>query len=148
MESLDDALKESAERTGLAGVYEAGTLMHRWAEIVGEQIAGKTQPAMIKGDTLVVRTTGPAWSHQLTLLKPQLLANLQKAGVKVSDIVFRAATPPEKIEIKEKPDDIKDPPDYRGLPEEMEKELRRAVASFIGARAKNLKRPAKYGKID
>ena len=152
MEPLSAALKKSTERLGLGNIYEAGLLIQEWAKIVGDQIAGNTQPVMIRGEVLVVKTASPAWSHQLTMLKPQLLTKLHEAGVRVNDIVYRAAAAPEKTEVKEKQAEITVPPDYAGLPEEMEAGLRRAIASFVGAREAEQpevnKRPARYGKIN
>ncbi|MDP1808545.1 MAG: DUF721 domain-containing protein [Actinomycetota bacterium] len=134
MEPLSAALKKSTERMGLGSIYEAGQLIHVWAEIVGDQIAKKTQPVMIRGEVLVVKTANPAWSHQLTMLKPQLLTKLHEAGVGVNNIVYRAAAAPQKTKTPEKQAEIKAPPNYEGLPEEMEPGLRRAIASFVGAR--------------
>lgn len=135
MEPLNAALKKSTERLGLGNIYEAGLLIQQWAEIVGEQIARNTQPVMIRGEVLVVITANPAWSHQLTMLKPQLLTKLHEAGVEANNIVYRAATAPKKTVKKEEPAAITVPPEYAGLPEAMESELRHAIASFVGARA-------------
>ena len=153
MEPLYKALKETTSQMGLGKVYEAGMLIPKWKDLVGDQVAKNTQPIMIRGETLVVRTTSPAWSHQLTMLKPQLLAKLKSAGVGISDLTFRAASPLEIKEESAKLPGIKAPPRYNGVPEEIEPALRRALASFIGAiKAKNndkdSKCPAKYDKIN
>ena len=134
MEPLNKVLKETAARMGLGNVYEAGALLPKWRELVGDQVAKNTEPMMIRGETLVVRTASPIWSHQLTMMKPQILAKLRDAGVQISDLSFRAASAPKQKPEGAKKPTIKAPPKYAGVSEDIRPELRRALASFLGAR--------------
>ena len=157
MELLDRVLQESTSRAGLSQVYEAGKLIPRWREIVGDQIARNTHPTLIRGGKLLVSTTSSTWSHQLSMLKPQLLIKINEAGFKINDICLTSAS------IQVSPDSEKDneeggggaaaPPDFSTVPTDITGPLRQALGSYLGAtgadgRHKKLKSPAKYGKID
>jgi predicted nucleic acid-binding Zn ribbon protein len=84
--------------TGLYGTLESGTQIREslalahWAEVVGPQAAAATEADVVRGGTLFVRTKSSVWSHELTLHKSHLLAELnRKLGRPViKDIVFRA----------------------------------------------------------
>jgi hypothetical protein len=62
-----------------------------WAEAVGSQIAGKARPASFRDGTLTVRVTGSAWLQQLSLLKSEIISQLNGAIGEplVSDIYFK-----------------------------------------------------------
>lgn len=49
-----------------------------WPQAAGESVARHTRPYKLKNNVLVVAVSSPAWLHELSLLKPTLLANLQK----------------------------------------------------------------------
>jgi hypothetical protein len=48
-----------------------------WAELVGADVARAAQPVAIERDSLIVLTTSPAWSHQLTFLEPEIVRGLR-----------------------------------------------------------------------
>ena len=95
--------------TGLYGTLESGTQLREslalayWAEVVGPQAAAASDADSIRDSILIVRTKSSVWSHELTLHKSHLLAELnRKLGRPViKDIIFRAQgvkkkeTPPE-----------------------------------------------------
>lgn len=136
MELLDKVLRESTARTGLSQVYEAGKLIPRWREIVGDQIARNTHPTLIKGGKLLVSTTSPTWSHQLSMLKPQLLVKINEAGFKINDICLTSGptrSNEEKDSKKENTREAAAPPDFSTVPTDVSESLRRALASYLGA---------------
>jgi hypothetical protein len=45
-----------------------------WSDIVGADVSKHSKPSRISGDTLLVTTQSSAWSHQLSMLAPQVLA--------------------------------------------------------------------------
>lgn len=47
-----------------------------WPELVGADVARAAQPVAIERDVLVVLTTSPAWSHQLSFLEPEIVRGL------------------------------------------------------------------------
>ncbi len=59
----------------------------RWAELVGDEVAGHCTPETFADGKLVVRTDSTAWATQLRLLAPSILAKL-RAGVG-GDVVTR-----------------------------------------------------------
>jgi hypothetical protein len=137
VEPLNHTLEESISEFGLSDIYVSGKLASMWSEIVGDQIAAKTVPLSIKSRVLLVRTTSPSWSYQLSFLKPTIIAKLRGAGFEVDGLrfvvqenkdVIREATP---AEIKEP--DIS-PPDFSKIPQNIDdQKLRLAIASYLGA---------------
>jgi len=118
-----------------------------WEEAVGQQIAAKAMPAAFRDGTLTVRVSGSAWMQQLTMMKPQIIANLNEAAGEplVRELFFkqgaiasklpesapytppaRDLTPAESAWIAEQSDSIADP------------ELRRAMESLLCRHLKSL----------
>lgn len=62
-----------------------------WNEAVGPQIAAKSQPAAFRDGTLTVRVTGSAWMQQLSLMKREIIDQVNEAiGTPlVIDIFFK-----------------------------------------------------------
>jgi hypothetical protein len=71
MSKLKDLLKEVTPRMGL-GVAESGVIWARWAEIVGDQIAGQAEPTSLRHGVLRVRTTSPTWATEIGYLSEQI----------------------------------------------------------------------------
>ena len=141
MEPLKNALRESTAKMGLKQLFEAGLLVPEWERIVGEQIAARTRPVLLRGGNLIVDTVNSVWSHQLTAIKPQLLARLREAGAPVKDICFRVAPIPARPEEDAAPR-IAAPAEYRGIPKGVGRQLKKAMASYMGAmKAIKPKRP-------
>lgn len=79
-EQLDRLLRERDWRVDVA----AGSVMGRWAEIVGPEIAGHCAPVSFEAGVLVVRAESTAWATQLRWLAPSISARLEQevgAGV-------------------------------------------------------------------
>ena len=53
-----------------------GSVMGRWAEIVGPGVAAHSTPVSFEGGVLTVRADSTAWAHQLRLLSSSLLARV------------------------------------------------------------------------
>jgi hypothetical protein len=136
LELIKKTIETSAADLGLKAVAETSRLIDLWAEIVGKPLAGKTQPALISNKTLLVATAGPAWSHQLSMLKVQLLQKLRNNGFEIGELRFAQLAdtdPPPPVETKK----TDPPPDFAAIPPEITAaELRKAMASFVGAARK------------
>ena len=72
-------------------------LIEKWHDIVGEAAAKHTQPAKLDEHILLVHTDNAAWSHNLLMLKKQVLGKIsdsipleegKKRAYKVKDIRF------------------------------------------------------------
>ena len=61
---------------GLTAKLDEHRLIAAWPRIVGPQIAAHATPRDVRGKTLWVAVDSSTWLHQLTLLKPLLLAKL------------------------------------------------------------------------
>jgi len=71
-----------------------------WEEAVGSHIASKATPVAFRDGTLTVRVTGSAWMQQLSLMKRDIISQLNEAiGFPlVSDLFFRQGTVQKKEE--------------------------------------------------
>ncbi len=87
MRSVSHAMEshENAEQLqgNLATLY--------WERVVGPQAAGATEAESVNGGVLFVNTKSSVWSHELTLYKPRILAELNRflGKSRITDIRFR-----------------------------------------------------------
>lgn len=78
-----DPLGRSLDRVvrslGGPGVDVLSTVFSRWDELVGDQLAARTEPRGLRDGRLVVAVADPAWASQVRYLVPDLLARLDEA---------------------------------------------------------------------
>lgn len=75
--SLQEAMGRILDQLGL-GVSWATVAIHRaWSEVVGEEVARRSQPGLFKNGRLQVTVSDAVWVQQLTMLKPTILASLE-----------------------------------------------------------------------
>lgn len=75
--SLQEAIRRTLEQLGL-GVSVATVTIHRaWSAVVGEEVARRSQPGLLRNGRLQVTVTDAVWLQQLTMLKPTILASLE-----------------------------------------------------------------------
>lgn len=69
-----------------------------WEEAVGSHIASKATPVAFRDGTLTIRVSGSAWLQQLSLMKRDIISQLNDAiGYPlVNDLFFRQGTVHEK----------------------------------------------------
>ncbi len=62
-----------------------------WDEVVGEELARRAQPDLIRGTVLWVRVSDSVWMQQLSLTRTVLVAKLNErlTGDQLTDIRFR-----------------------------------------------------------
>ena len=70
------AIADALQLRGITDEVRAGRLMTEWIDLAGERIAARTRPHGIFERVLHIEVATAAWLHELTLLKPQLLAGL------------------------------------------------------------------------
>jgi predicted nucleic acid-binding Zn ribbon protein len=65
-----------------------GEIFVRWREVVGDDIASKSEPVEIKNEKLFIQCVSTAWATQLNLVKLQLLESIQRIapGIKTLEI--------------------------------------------------------------
>ena len=85
-EVLAELVDERDWRTGLA----EGNLFSNWEQIVGPQIFEHSTPISLLEGVLTIRTSSTAWSTQLQLVSPDILATIQQSapGALVDSIVI------------------------------------------------------------
>lgn len=74
---IADVLGEVLEASGLADDVARARVMERWAEAVGPQIAGVTQPRLLAADgTMVVGVRTHGWMQELSLMERSLVTRI------------------------------------------------------------------------
>lgn len=82
-----DAVVRSLRGPSRAAV---GGVFGRWAEAVGEQVAGHVKPVKLDGGVLVVEVDDPTWATQVKFLSSTIIERLASvAGVTVTRIDVR-----------------------------------------------------------
>lgn len=76
--ALGKVLEETLERMELKRALREKLALFVWEETVGPDLARHTRPARVQRGVMTVETSSPAWSQQLTLLKPGLLEAINK----------------------------------------------------------------------
>lgn len=75
-ERLGDQIEKMIADRGWQADVAAGSVMSRWPDIVGEQVAGHSEPVAYEDGVLTVRTDSTAWATQLRLLTSTILGRL------------------------------------------------------------------------
>lgn len=81
---------------GWSADVTVGSVMGRWAEIVGAEIAGHVRPVTFEGSVLSVQADSTAWATQIRLLTSSLLGRIEAvvgAGIVTDLIVLGPAAP-------------------------------------------------------
>ncbi|WP_307793757.1 DUF721 domain-containing protein [Actinotalea soli] len=73
---LGDTLSRLAAERGWRTELSVGSVVGRWREVVGDQVADHCTPETFEDGVLVVRTDSTTWATNLRLLGPTLLSRL------------------------------------------------------------------------
>ena len=73
---LGTSLDRVVRSLGGPGVDVLATVFSRWSELVGEQLAARTEPQGLRDGRLVVAVDDPAWASQVRYLVGDLLERL------------------------------------------------------------------------
>lgn len=80
-EPISAAISDFLQQSGLRDRVEQAAVVPEWPALVGEQIAAVTEPLSVTADgILFVAVRTHAWMSELSLLEPELLASLNRAG--------------------------------------------------------------------
>lgn len=87
---IDKILRKTLRKMDLDTKLEGYRIWSLWADIVGEQVARKTQPERLRNRILFVRVSSSTWMQQLQTMKPMLLERIHKTikGAAIKDIRF------------------------------------------------------------
>lgn len=89
-EKIGSLILDCIGKMGYADRLHKQESVTRWSEIAGSIIAAESEALRIDGDTLVVKVHRAAWRQQLTFLKADILAHLERKIGKgyIKDIRF------------------------------------------------------------
>jgi hypothetical protein len=113
-----------------------------WQEAVGQQIAARAKPLSFRDGILTVAVAGSAWLQQLSLMKQEIIQNVNEAAEDeiVTDIFFKQGkvtaieAPPEPTPLSKKPLTADKKAKLAELAAPLEdQELRDALISLIAA---------------
>ena len=87
---VGDLLGRFLDRNGLTERVEQASVLPRWGELVGPQIAAVTEPQRVSDGTLIVAVRSSAWMMELSLMKGELLRriNAGRREGRIRQIVF------------------------------------------------------------
>jgi predicted nucleic acid-binding Zn ribbon protein len=133
-EPLSVAMQPLIERLDREGHFGIVRLVKAWPEIVGEQIARRTEIASLKFHAATVKVSGAMWIQELSLMAPQILERIR---AHLGDEVVRELRFVRGGISRRKPPRLRTvaraPRHAIELPELKDPELRRAFESLIEA---------------
>ncbi|HZN13654.1 MAG TPA: DUF721 domain-containing protein [Acidimicrobiales bacterium] len=88
------SLDAVTRRLGAPNAASLGAVFERWAEIVGEGVAGHARPRSLRRGTLIVDVDDTAWASELRFLVAQILERC---------VVVAGPDTVRKIDIKVRP---------------------------------------------
>jgi len=100
---INNVLHSALQQFNLVEGFQRYQFVARWSEIVGEEIAKRTKPDCLRGNTLVIRVCNSAWAQELSFQKDLILNRLQRYndyGRKVTNITFFVDTQLERYVVK------------------------------------------------
>ncbi|MBI1864934.1 MAG: DUF721 domain-containing protein [Nitrospirae bacterium] len=119
LRSIREILGRVVDSCGIAGRLDEQSVIERWAEAVGPEIARHTCALRVSGRVLHVTVDTSPWAQELSLLKPLILEALARVGGKsvVRDVRFAVGVlpprPPQDPQDvpRDVPQDVKAAPD-------------------------------------
>jgi hypothetical protein len=76
MDSVGDIFAGSLARYSKQPEFKSGMVALAWEKVLGPEVAAQVQLVRVDANVAWVRTSSPAWAHQLTFLKLDVLAKL------------------------------------------------------------------------
>ncbi len=70
---LKQGLERLLDGLGAPEIDAVTTLIERWPEVVGPELASRVRAVAVRGSELVVRVDDPAWASQIAWLESRLL---------------------------------------------------------------------------
>jgi len=89
-QALGQIFKDLFRDLGIARSIEQHGALAIWDEVVGERVAGLTQPERIERGILTVRVNSPVWRNELVFMKADIVRKINETLNKdvVKDIKF------------------------------------------------------------
>ena len=85
---------------GAPQIDAVNTLIDRWQEVVGPELATQVRAVAVKGSDLIVQVEDPAWASQITWLEVQLLERIASliGSDQITAVIARVARQPRFID--------------------------------------------------
>ena len=89
---VGDVLPSLLRRLGLDQKFKEQTLLTLWPEVVGKEIAARSEATRIHDGVLYVRAEPGAWMQELHFMERELVGRLRESapGIKLNRIHFSA----------------------------------------------------------
>jgi predicted nucleic acid-binding Zn ribbon protein len=89
-ERVGEALSRVLDKLGVAKEVASQSAVPRWADTVGEKIAGVTRAKAVAGGVLFVEVRSSAWLNELNLMRREILGRLNagQRDARIERIVF------------------------------------------------------------
>ena len=90
MQSISGVLPALLRELGLEAGITGWRAVTEWPDAVGPQVARRSRAVSFQEGTLVVEVEGSAWLHELSMLKPDLVRQLNRrlGSAHVRDLRF------------------------------------------------------------
>ena len=86
--ALRSSLDRLVRRLGGSSADVAAGVFGRWSDLVGEAVAANSAPVALRGTTVIIAVSDPAWATQLRFLESDLVSRLQaELGVDAVDAI-------------------------------------------------------------
>ncbi len=85
------SLPTAASMMGADGALVLAELGHRWAALVGDDVAAHSWPVSLRNRALALGTDHHAWASELRLLSGDLVARLRVAGFDIASLTVQVS---------------------------------------------------------
>ena len=79
LEDSSQVIYRALKQAGLSDHAQRLHIFQCWRDAVGPKIAARTTPDMFRGGVLFVKVATPTWQQELSYLKVDIIAKLNKA---------------------------------------------------------------------
>jgi hypothetical protein len=113
-QSVHSILEKTLKTLEIDVPLKTYSIVGAWREIVGESVAGHSQPRSIRNQILFIDVAHPTWMQQLQFLKPTLLSQVNAflGEPLIQDIRFKLGkvsplppVPPKTLSMEDEPVD-------------------------------------------
>ena len=73
---LRQGLERLLDGLGAPEIAAGATLVERWPEVVGPELASRVRAVAVRGSELVVKVEDPGWASQIAWLESRLLERI------------------------------------------------------------------------
>ncbi|MCZ6916231.1 MAG: DUF721 domain-containing protein [Gemmatimonadetes bacterium] len=92
VQPIGEVLKKYFGQQGLTRRVAQADIVNQWAELVGPQVAGVTEPQSVdRHGTLWVRVKSASWMQELQLMSPTIIHELAKRGKRIKYVRWMLA---------------------------------------------------------